>query len=376
MIKRPAFVRRMGDPRLSNERGMALLLTLAIATILIAGALELNRRVRTAVVATAHARDGLTLAQMAASGIHVGMSLLIDDKNKSQIDSIQEDWADEAKIAELLAEIPFEEGAITLTIADELGKIQVNALVDFPKGQHFNQTQHALWDRFLRQFLSMDTIEALGDDEDTRPPAVINSIKDWLDSGDDDAMTGISGAEADYYEELDPPYKPANGPFLHVAEVLRVKGVGKLHEAIKEQLKLEDLLTVYGMEKSQQTVEKRSYSFSGKVNINTADLPVLMALIPSDNPEYAQAVINYRSEKEDEEYLHDLTSPTWYKNAPDYPGDLTIDPNLITVVSDTFRIRSTAKRRGQKRTVTAIVQREQAKGTGKWTCRVLNWRTE
>ena len=53
-----------------NNRGIALLLTISVTTILVALALEYNRRARFAVLSTAVTRDRLTLSHMASSGIH------------------------------------------------------------------------------------------------------------------------------------------------------------------------------------------------------------------------------------------------------------------------------------------------------------------
>lgn len=357
-----------------NNKGMAMLITLAIITLLITGALELNRRVRAAVVATAAARDRLILSEMAASGVQAMMAMLIKDKKTSGVDSIQEDWANPEKIGEVLQAIPFEKGRVGVQVQDELGKIQVNALVDFPKGRHFNESQKIMWDRFTRNLLARDE-EAF---EGIEAPAIINSVKDWLDSGDDDAITGLSGAEDDYYQGLDPPYSPANGPFTHVEELMRVKDITPELFAGAEGLGgIENFMTVYGMTLSQTTVDHRNYAFEGKININTAPLPVLIAMVPSENSDYAQSIYDYRGEKNEEgDYIHDLSSPTWYKNAPDIPSDLTIDPRLITVSSDFFRIRATAELDSMKMAATAIVHREQAPKTGKWMCRILNWRTE
>jgi len=61
--------------------------------------------------------------------------------------------------------------------------------------------------------------------EDATPTAIINSLKDWLDSGDDDAITGLSGAESSYYQSLDIPYPCKNGPVLHVGELALIKGI-------------------------------------------------------------------------------------------------------------------------------------------------------
>ena len=352
-----------------NDRGMALLITLTIITLLITGALELNRRVRAAVVSTAVMRDRLTLSQMAATGIHAAMAMLVKDKLETNNDSIQEDWAAPEKIAEVLADFPYDRGKVGFTIEDELSKIQINALVDFPKGRHYNESQKIMWDRFIRLLLSQN--EDLTDVEAT---GIVNSIKDWLDSGDDDATTGLNGAEAEYYQGLDPPYKPGNGPFTHIDELMLVKGITpELFQGAEARLPgAEKFLTVLGMTRAPRPIERQNFTFEGKININTADLPVLMAMMPSENPEYAQAIYDYRNEKADGEFVNDLTSGTWYKNVPEIPSDFTIDPKLITTASDFFRIRSTAELQETKMTLTVVVHRQQGK-KGKWTCRVLSW---
>ena len=48
-----------------NNRGIALLITISVTTILVAAALEYNRRARFAVISTAAVRDRLTMANMA-----------------------------------------------------------------------------------------------------------------------------------------------------------------------------------------------------------------------------------------------------------------------------------------------------------------------
>ena len=185
---------------LKGNRGIALLITISVTTILVAAALEYNRRARFAIISTAATRDHFTMAYMATAGVYAAMALLIKDRSESDFDSLQEDWANPEKINEILQEISFEKGELTVTIADELSKIQVNALVSFPDSREFNQSQVMLWDRYLRYIGSE---EQLKDDSD--PVAIVNSVKDWLDRGDDDATSGLSGAESNYYEDLGPP---------------------------------------------------------------------------------------------------------------------------------------------------------------------------
>ena len=408
---------RIFEKTLGNNRGVALLITLTIIVILLAVTVELNRKVRTHVVSTAMARDRITLTQMAETGIDVARAVLIKDKmedeaNSKLVDSLFEDWADTEIINDALKEIPFASGDVTVTITDELGKIQVNALVRFPKGQELNRDQQILWDRFLGYVLGSENPE-----DDTSPPAIINSVKDWLDSGDDDLTTGLNGAESDYYEELDSPYSCKNGPFIHLGELYLVKGItpdllknigdnedlteilGKFDiglddEQLVEQIsavsdaQLTDLgmyMTVYGMTSVEDAAAKekieesdgKKFTFPGQININTVDLPVLVAILPSESEDLAPVIYEYRQTDPESESgeIPDLSSLTWYKSAPGC-SDVKINEKLITVSSDFFRVTSTAVINEVEMTLTAVVQREKNKKTGKWECRVLSWSEE
>ena len=110
---------------LKNNHGIALLVTLSIVTVLIVASLEMNKKMRSAVFSAATARDHITLLSMASSGVNLAAAMLVKDKKDSSSDSLQEDWADSEKISEILDDISFEDGSITLTINDELGKVQV-----------------------------------------------------------------------------------------------------------------------------------------------------------------------------------------------------------------------------------------------------------
>jgi general secretion pathway protein K len=315
---------------------------------------------------------------MASAGVHAGIAMMIRDKYDSQIDSIQEDWANPEKISELLESIQFEKGTLELAISDELARIQVNALVQFPEGRHFNESQKTMWDRFSRLLLSQADKEEFADKDqlkDIEATAIINSVKDWLDSGDDDLITGLDGAESDYYKGLNPPYSCKNGPFSHLTELMLVKGITpQLYYGFGDIPGLSQFMTVHGSIRSNRIVENRAYSFPGKININTAELPVIIAIVPSEKMDYAQDIYDYRNEQSDGVYIHDLTSPTWYKNAPG-GTEINIDPNLITVSSDIFRIQSTATLNDLRMTVSAVIQREKHPDTAKWICRVLTWET-
>ena len=234
---------------LKSNRGIALLITISVTTILVAAALEYNRRARFAVISTAAVRDRLTLSYMASSGVHIAMALLVKDKSESNFDALSEDWANPEKIEELLQEIPFEAGKLSVTITDELSKIQVNALVKFPDSRQFDESQVMLWDRFLRYIRSEEDLK-----DESDPVAIVNSVKDWLDSADDEATTGLSGAESSYYEDLDPPYASRNGPIQDLNELLLIKGITpQIYNDSADAPGLASLMTVHGMTASAGT---------------------------------------------------------------------------------------------------------------------------
>ena len=357
----------MPDKILRNHRGIALLVTVTIITILIAVALEMNRKTRSVVFSAAASRDRITLSHMASSGIDIAKAILIKDRNNSDFDSLQEDWADSKEISELLQDMPFEDGDIKLTITDELGKIQINSLVTYPDGHIFNESQRDMWHRFLYLVISQN--ESL---EELEPDMIINSVKDWIDSGDDEAITGLNGAESDYYQELDPPYVCRNGPFIHIGELALIKGITTEYWQLAGGVSgISRYMTVFGTSETSNN----KFAYEGKININTADLPVLVAMLPSGNPELAQAIYDYRLETSDSEYIHNLSSTTWYKQVPGL-SDVEIDPKIITTTSDIFRIESLATLHDIKMKITAMVKREQNKKTRKWECSVLSWKTE
>ncbi len=349
-----------------DHRGIALLLTVSITALLVAAALELHRNVRASLISTAMTRDRFVLSEMATSGVHAAMAVLIKDKKESYSDSLQEDWADPEKLKEILNEVSFDEGDLSVRIIDELGKIQINTLVTTDGGQNFNEPQRLIWERFLNWMKSQH--ESF---EEMDVTAIINSIKDWLDTGDDGAITGVTGAESDYYEDLDPPYTSRNGSVRLIGELMRIKGITpELFYGIDEIQGISQFVTVYGTE---DTGSVTTSAESGKININTAPLPVILSLLPSESEDIAQAIIDYREAKDGDEYTQDLSSPTAMVGAVGL-ADADIDFSLFTSTSDIFRIVATGSMGEMKTTVTAIVKREQDAKTGKWGCRVLSWK--
>jgi general secretion pathway protein K len=348
----------------NNNRGIALIITLSIVAVLVVTTLELNRKARSSIYVSSAFRERVQLKQMTMSGVHAAIALLIKDKENSDSDSVQEDWANPEKVEELLMELSFDFGRVQVSIVDELGKIQVNSLVKYPDGRVFNESQRQIWEHFLSL-----TIPVLDRTDDTAPVPIANSLKDWLDRGDDDLITGLSGAESEYYLDLDPSYECQNGPFHHLGELQLVKGITPdLFEGVGGIPGIASYMTVWGMTESKN----KEFTFNGSININTADLPVIAAILPAESEHLAQPIFEYRQEMSDGNYVHSLSNPTWYTDAPGC-SELEIDPKLLQTTSDLFRVHAQAEWKGMTMVAEVLVKRVKEKKTGKWHGKILSW---
>ncbi len=117
------------------------------------------------------------------------------------------------------------------------------------------------------------------------------------------------------------------------------------------------------------------HAYDGRININTAEVPVLAALLPETHAHLAAAIADYRGEMEGGTFRRSLLQPDWYRDVPG-AGSLTIAPELITVSSDEFRIEAAAVLDGRRSRAAAVVRREQDPESGRWTCKVLQWEEE
>lgn len=352
-----------------------MLITLTIVTVMIAITLEMNRQMRESITDVAVTRDRITLSHMVQSGINVASAMLAKERKATPVVSLQDDWADPQAVSDYVKQLTFDNGSISVHISDELSRLQINALVAFPAAKNFNPDQRNLWGRFFELLLSQEKNQpnAPAAIETLEPDMIINPVKDWLDSGDNDAITGLSGAENDYYMSLDPPYHCRNGPFRQIRELMRVKNITpELFAGIdKGAMGIGNYITVYGM----TSAGNDQFTYPGKININTAPMPIIAALLPSGQAFLAQGICDYRLEKAGGAYIHDLSNPAWYKNAPGCSG-VTIKPDLITTQSDLFQIECNADLNGETLSAIAVVVREKNKKSGKWYCKVLNWTWE
>ena len=362
------------------------MVTIAIVAILVTAGMQLGKITGDAVLVTMVEKDRFQARQLAVSGIELARIILAEDAAMNTTDSVQEVWADPEKLAGVVNMLGLESDNLSIKITDELSKIQVNALISQFPGNQINPDQAGVWENFFRLFFSGD--KAL-DDRD--PAMIINSVKDWLDAEDDDAISGLSGAESDYYQGLEPPYTCANGPFNHIDELLSVQGIAKdLLEMSQsgenvlemdqpdgnmdgdpQSIALSDVFTVYGLD--DRSIQNNGFRYPGQININTADMAVLAAMLPEGMEGMARELIDFREQKTDDgEMFVNQLDKGWYKKIIGLPPkEQQRMDRLVRYASGTFKIEATAWKNTASETLWAFVKREKDAVSGRWQCRII-----
>ncbi len=362
---------------LNNKNGMALIVTLAIVTILVAGAVEIGKILYNSAGYVKNDADEYQAYQIAMSGINLAKIILSQDAEKNKIDSLQEGWADSEKLANAVALLGYDKKTLELKISDELGKIQINALIkEFP-GHEFNEDQRRIWEKLLDFTISNDKSLDKRDSSE-----MINCIKDWLDSKDNDATEGLSGAESDYYLHLDPSYECANGPLNKISELSMIKGFDKdifkieledMPEDIRQFLDKEmyEVFSIHGIREDK--LKKKRFTFPGKININSANELVLAATLPSGMEDVAKELISFREDKHDNAFINNLDKG-WYKRVVKLSNKETKKfDRAIRYSSTIFKVEARAQLNHTKVNISVIVKRMKMEKSKKWTTSIIRF---
>ncbi|MCV6639361.1 hypothetical protein [Candidatus Albibeggiatoa sp. nov. NOAA] len=223
---------------MNQQRGVVLIIVLwflAVVTVMIA---TLATETRLSAIAVSHNKAGLEnwshtmaalqLAQMEI--LMINMAAHPDDEERQKF--LEKNWPwqnrfdgrplnlayNDTEYEEIEEEYRLPKGTV-VRIYDHSGKINLANLQP---------------DQF-RQLLEY----RIGDEDQERLDGLIDAWRDWTD-GDD--LERINGAEEDYYEELDPPYKPRNNKLETVQELLLIKGFSEIY-SVEE---VEAAFTIYG----------------------------------------------------------------------------------------------------------------------------------
>jgi general secretion pathway protein K len=306
-----------------DNKGIALILTILIVSMIVAVTLQFNTSMRSNLHAAINLSDGIKLNCIARSGFNGALAALYADGSSGNVDTLRDEWAYIGEFSEASASL-FDDGYFLLHVVDLSGRVQINRLVNEQGG--YNDAQRNIMLRLLNfPEFGLDAEQA----ED-----IVDAIKDWID--EDNEVTRF-GAEDSYYLMLERPYRCKNGPFEFLEELLLVRGITReLFYGTEERPGISRYLSVYGQ---------------GKININTADPLVLRALSDRIDEELAGEMVAYRRNED-----NDLADSNWYKEVPGM-GDISIAGDLITTSSTHFKIISEGIKDTLRKQIEGVVER-------------------
>ncbi len=278
-----------------GQGGMALVLTLLILTLLVVTGLELHRAVRVEATLAGNFRDLTQASYIAQSGVEIARALIQEDE--PSYDAADERWAQFEALAIFSSQL-FNEGHFTGRITDEAAKFNPNGLID----------AYGIIDQKKKNQLER-LLTLLGHD-----PQKIDAILDWLDPDD---QKRPFGAEREYYTTLKRPYPPKNGPLDTLGEILLIKEI--------------DEATFYGTEEREGLGKYLTIYSEGKININTASIPILMSLSPRVDQTSAKAVLDYRAGKPFRQNEDLRTVPGWGQIYAEISSEITVRSNFFSI---------------------------------------------
>ena len=299
-----------------GERGAVLLLVLLLMSLLSVVVVEFLRESRLEARAAANLRDSLQAHALLRSGVAVGSALLLEDARDNRVDHRGEPWA------EVIPPVPLGEGVLAVSVHDLDGR--------FPLGALLNERGEVRRSRFeaLKRLIEAAV------PEDADPAALAEALADWIDTDSD----GL-------YED-NPDYAVPNAPLTDLDELGRIEGfTPEVVEALRPHLDVRP---------------------EAVVNVNTATVPVLMALHPGLDAERAQELYDDLTE-------NPLEKATDLKNRSAMRGlkitQLVFD---VAVESPRFLVEMAADVRGVNRHAAAVLERDRDKDR----VTVVSWREE
>jgi len=293
-----------------GNEGVILIALLWILTALAIISLSFSRETFVELASARNARDLSDSYFIARAGITDAAYQLVKKRFQTTVKQLQlDDTPDPIDLGKVSG--AFGDGEYAVDIQDESGKISLNYVTE----------EH------LRRLL--EVLEIPKPDSDI----IADSILDWRDV---DSLHRINGAEDEYYQTMNPPYKAKNGRFETVEELLLVRGVTSDYFYGHSE-KTEDGSTVfrYGLSRCLT-----AYGISNRININFAPLPVLLS-VPGMTPEAAKTIFERRQS-------NPFTSMAEVNK--DLPGNLgaTTIPFLSTDQTYTYTLTASGHRMGSK----------------------------
>jgi general secretion pathway protein K len=319
----------------NDERGVALLVTILVVTLLTIVVLEFTDTTTVEAHLTRHALSATKAHYLARAGVTLAeLTLKTDGEEKAKTnrpyDALTDAWAQPVEPRDLGDGV----GRAGFAIADESARFNVNALSLAAGG---NPAILGARRTALQSILATSGIDT----------NVTSALIDWLDP--DDEVTGQYGAESEFYsKEVSPPYQPRNGRMLSLDELALVKGFGDLtHE---QWSSLRSALTVLPSDQL-------------RINVNTASEAVLIGILTPIDAALAREIVTQQLERP----FTNMNEVWQLPGGSQVPGEIK---QMFGVQSQTFTIHGIGLAGDIARGVAVTVNRSGAAVTE------VDWRDE
>ena len=250
----------------SADSGVILIALLWILTAISVIALSFSRESFMEVAAGRNAQSLEMSYFIARAGIETTIYQLLHKRSTSSVQgSATSETPDPLDLG--IVNGNFANGAYQVDVQDESGKININLVSE-------------------QQLLALIEASGIG-----QPDAGIisDSILDWRDA---DTAHRLNGAEDDYYQTMNPPYRAKNGRIDTVEELLLVRGITpEYFYGRREKAPDGSVNYLYGLSRLLTV-----YSARSQININFAPLAVLKS-VPGMPPQAAELIYEKRRNK-------------------------------------------------------------------------------
>ena len=310
--------------RATDNRGVILIALLWILTALSVLAFSFSRESFVEVAVARNTSDLCDSYYIARAGMMATIHQLVQKRFMPQLKQAQQPGPPDPIDAGMVTGT-FADGTYVVEVQDESGKINLNRVQE----------------EQLRTLIEFIGIQKPDSD------IIVDSILDWRDADSDHRL---NGAEDDYYQSLNPPYKAKNGPFDSVEELLLVRGVTPDYfYGHREKGPDGSILYKYGLSRCFTVYSGTLGNFGSGINANYAPLAVLMSA-PGMTPDVAQGIIEHRKVKP-------FQSPAEISQALGVAMGTPALSMLSTNQTGAYTLTASGRRAGSKvqRTIRAVV---------------------
>lgn len=331
-----------------HAAALVIVLVLVLAMAVIAGAFAYSMKVEARLAV--NTQSSPELEWLGRSGVEFAKWVLEQQRripDQGGFDALNQFWAggpgavdsvDNPFAGMSLREIPIGDGVVSVEIVDLERRLNLNTIAE----------------PTLEMALQVAGVGA-GD-----ATSVTAAIMDWRDRDDLEHVGG--GAEKNYYLGMNPPYIAKDGPFDDPSELLKVRGItpamywgGRVGPASQRGpgSHRQPTGSIAPDESGAGLVDIFSAISVGRVNVNTAPLPVLRVLLGGD-PNLAQQLLQKRAGPDGIDGTEDDMP---FRSMAELPGAGITQASLFTVQSSTFEVHVDARIGSARKRFVGVLRR-------------------